>query len=424
MASASISTPSGTPPLTTNYSWAGSFTRLSGITESTGSFDISATDERTHPVTYYGANGSLAIDSISVSGSVGQNSTAKALGNTNNDDPSAKGTPPSPQVAEPINVATGNMYEQITDYTTAGPNPLSFIRYYNSLGNGPGLSSLAGSPGTNWRTNYDRYLQIGATTIVAERADGRQVNFNLSGSSWVPDTDVDMTLTQSGSTYTLTDHNDNVEVYNTASTLFGTLLVNFGQLASITARNGYTQTLTYSGNQLQSVTDSYGRSLTFTYTGAYVYAPIGFLASGSGVLETVTTPDGLVITFTLTAVTGGNLITSVSYNTSPVTSQTYTYGNSSYPFALTGITDENGNSFASWTYDAYGNAITSQFGTGGSTSYLTTMTYNSDGTTTVTNALGVADTYSFTTFAKHAESDAASAAPRLPPRQRRREFWL
>ena len=37
---------------------------------------------------------------------------------------------------EPINLGTGNMYEQVTDYTTVGQNPLAFIRYYNSMAYG------------------------------------------------------------------------------------------------------------------------------------------------------------------------------------------------------------------------------------------------------------------------------------------------
>src|SRR5208282_5057234 len=36
-------------------------------------------------------------------------------------------------VGDPINVATGNLVEQVTDYTTVGANPLAFIRTYNSL---------------------------------------------------------------------------------------------------------------------------------------------------------------------------------------------------------------------------------------------------------------------------------------------------
>ena len=34
---------------------------------------------------------------------------------------------------DPINVATGNLFEHYVDYTTIGANPLSFERYYNSL---------------------------------------------------------------------------------------------------------------------------------------------------------------------------------------------------------------------------------------------------------------------------------------------------
>ena len=35
-------------------------------------------------------------------------------------------------VGDPINTATGNLFEHVMDYTTAGQNPLQMIRYYNS----------------------------------------------------------------------------------------------------------------------------------------------------------------------------------------------------------------------------------------------------------------------------------------------------
>jgi hypothetical protein len=41
---------------------------------------------------------------------------------------------PPGNVGEPINVPTGNMNYHHADYTTAGQNPLSFTRYYNSRG--------------------------------------------------------------------------------------------------------------------------------------------------------------------------------------------------------------------------------------------------------------------------------------------------
>ena len=291
--------------------------------------------------------------------------------------------PGEPSGGDPITIGTGNLFEEATDYTTAGQNPLSFTRYYNSLGNIFYGDTFATTLGVNWRGTYDSYLHITpatgqATSVVAERADGQVLNFTLNGSSWTTDTDVDATLTQSGSTWTLTDHNDTVFIYAANSS-------GEGMLNSITLRNGYTRTLTYSGSQLQTVTDSYGRQLGFSY-------------SSNGMLQTITTPDSLVLTYGFTAATGGNQLISVSYNTSPVTSQTYVYENSAVPFGLTGIIDENNNRFATWTYDNAGRGLTSQHGAGTSIADLTTLTYNNDNTTTVTNALGVTDTYTFETL--------------------------
>ncbi len=299
-----------------------------------------------------------------------------------------------PQVGDPIAPGTGNVFEQITDYTTAGQNPLQFIRYYNSMGNATGLNSLAVMLGENWRSNFDRYLQIGATTVVAERPDGQELGFTLSGSTWVSDSDVDVTLTSSGSTWTLTDHGDTDEVYDAVAPPAGSPLVNVGQLASIRYRNGYTQTLTYSGSQLASVTDSYGRTLSFTYSGNY--------------LSTVITPDTPELTYGFTAAVGGtDVLTSVSYNTSPVTKQVYGYADLQYPYALTSITNEDGNTYASWTYDSGGRGLSSQLGSGAS---LTSVAYSSNGTTSVSNALGVVDTYTFSTLQNVAKVTQISRA--------------
>lgn len=38
-------------------------------------------------------------------------------------------------VGDPVNPATGNMFEAATDYATAGPNALAFKRYYNGMAN-------------------------------------------------------------------------------------------------------------------------------------------------------------------------------------------------------------------------------------------------------------------------------------------------
>jgi RHS repeat-associated protein len=375
----------GSPPLTLDPSWEASFTRSSQITIGCGfwnDFSIGYTDPTTHIL--YSASGSLGtIANINVVGAPAFNALAKSLGSPSDvpcgcnvpvsvNDPNAADKSAN-AVADPITVATGNMFLSAQDYATAGQNPLSFTRSYNSSQVTANPGTLATSLGTNWRSTYDRYLNIvSATTVTVERADGQVVAFTLSGSTWATDADVDMTLTQAGATWTLKDHIDNTETY--------TVTGSKGLLQSIAARNGYTQTLNYTGSQLTSVSDSYtGRSLGFTY-----YT--------SGLLETLTTPDGLVLTYSYTPATGGNQLTSVSYNTSPVTNITYQYTDASFPFALTGVVDEKGQQYQTWGYDAYGNANSSQRGSGAD---LTTLTYNADGTVTSTNAFGVADRYIF-----------------------------
>ena len=114
-------------------------------------------------------------------------------------------------------------------------------------------------------------------------------------------------------------------------------------------------------------------------------------------LNTLTTPDNLVLTFSYDspAADTSRLLT-VSYSTSPQTSQTYVYENAGLPLALTGVVDEDGTRFATWTYDAFARGLTTQLGSGAD---LSTITYNdADGSRIVTNALGVVDAYTFATL--------------------------
>jgi RHS repeat-associated protein len=279
-----------------------------------------------------------------------------------------------PGVGDPINLSSGDVFEQVTDYETAGQNKLSYIRYYNSLAS---PETFACDLGSNWRSNYDRFLQFfSSNLIIAERPDGQELNFYNNNGSWTSDGDVDYTLTQSGTTWTLTDPSDTTEVYFQA---YGG-----GLPQSITLRNGYAQTLAYDSNyDLVSVTDSYNRQLTFVNSGCNA--------------STITTPDGLVLTYAYNTVNYTNdQLASVSYSTSPTTSQHYLYQSANSPYALTSIVDENGATYANWTYDGAGRGLTSQVG---GRANLTTVTYDdTNNTRTVTTALGVTDTYSFTSL--------------------------
>ena len=149
--------------------------------------------------------------------------------------------------------------------------------------------------GPNWRTNYDRYVRRFRDPAPggAPRRTGHQLR--TCAGVGTPDSDVDVKLTYSGTTYTLTDPDDTVETYTVTS--------GKGTLNSIAYPNGYTQTMNYTTGVLTSVSDSYSRSLTFTYT--------------SGMLTGVTTPDSATLTYGYTTVASQSLLTSVTYNTSP-----------------------------------------------------------------------------------------------------------
>lgn len=302
----------------------------------------------------------------------------------------------------PIDMGTGNVFYKHTDYATAGSNPLSFIRYYNSQGSTDSAAvSFVGRTATNhnWRSNFDRTIDpIYSNVVLAERPDGRVLPFYLVGSTWTPDTDVDYTLTQSGSTWTLTGPDDTVETYTSPLTAGSGVAATPGDsvtenafLTSTKARNGYTQTINSGSGGVTSVTDSYGRTLSFSY-------------NADGTLASLTTPDNTTITYGYTTgpeldlLTTGQQLSTVTFPTSPAQVITYSYDQDGLPFALTGVTDEDGNPYEAWTYDSDGRGLTSSQG-GGLNANLYTFTYPTLGTTTtVTNALGVTDNYTFIPF--------------------------
>jgi hypothetical protein len=297
----------------------------------------------------------------------------------------------------PIDIGSGNKYEQVLDYETTGQNKLSLIRYYNSMAT-PDTSAV--SMGRNWRTNYDRYLHIFSYGIAAERPDGAVIGFSSNSGVYAPDSDVDLKLTKSGTNWTLTDQNDTSEIYFTSGTE--------GVLQSITQRNKYTQALTYSHGAIAFVSDSYNRHLTLGYS--------------SGLLTTVSTPEfasGLTYSYVTYASAGTHLLQTVTYDTFPApTHQTYLYENTSYPYALTGIIDENGNRYATWGYDGFGRGILSQLS--GSVNYMSVYYNDTNGNRVVKGPLGIVETYKFATLQgvpKVKEIDRAANSPLSPHRK-------
>jgi len=278
----------------------------------------------------------------------------------------------SPRVCEgnPIFVSTGNKFLAETDFVGGMNTHIELRRYYNSL------AISATGFGQNWRSTYDRsVLTWGDNYAQVTSPEGRIDSFWLVNGVWVSDPDVRLTLTavMSGGVqvgWQVVQSDDTTENYNIS-----------GQLTSIVTRSGLTTTLTYNAsNQLAAVTGPFGHSLSYTYT-------------SSGNVYQVTIPSGGIYTY---AYDSNNNLISVTYPDS--TSRQYAYTNTSYIHALTGITDENGNAYASFAYDSNGRAVSTQHagGAGLTTISYTTLAYKMT-SATATDPMGNAHKYSFTT---------------------------
>lgn len=288
--------------------------------------------------------------------------------------------PPNSCAGNPINTGMGNKFEQETDYVGFGAFPLIFGRYYNSSS-----SVTQGNTGFySWRHSYDRYIRVvsqgGLSTAFALRPDGKTYSFTLLNGAWTSDADVTDKLVRLADTagdlagWEYSTSEDEIETYNAS-----------GQLLSVSNRAGLAQTFSYdSDGKLTSVTDPFGLRLTFSYDAA-------------SRISRMIDPGGGIYNYTYDI---NSNLASVAYpdntpaNPNDNPKRIYMYENASFSHALTGITDENGNRYATWAYDGHGRAVTSEHAGGAE---RVELTYNADGTASVTDALGATRTYSFQT---------------------------
>jgi YD repeat-containing protein len=288
---------------------------------------------------------------------------------------------PSPCVDQgnPINASTGNKWQHEIDLLKSSPG-LGFDRYYNAS-----ITTDIAHLATGWMHPYAQKIKVQAyaSWIEVIRFNGKKYIFNRTGNTYVTDADINDKLAE------LKDANGNRSgwQYTTGDQAIENYDVN-GKLLSITDRDGLVQTLTYSdastpitvapaAGLLLRVTDSFGHQLNFTY-------------DAHSRLSTLTDPAGGLYRYGYDA---NNNLVSVIYPDGA--SKAYHYENTSFPHALTGITDENGNRYATYGYDAQGRGILTEHAGGVDRASLA---YNADGSTTVTDALGTARTYQFQTI--------------------------
>ena len=215
------------------------------------------------------------------------------------------------------------------------------------------------------------------------RQDGREFIFNKVNGTWVGDSDVDDTLTE-------TDNADGsvaswrlfvadkrqYEVYSPEGQLLS-VSDDSHVLVALAYTNGSQlspQGVALPGGLLWTVTDAHGRKLTYNY-------------DTLGRIISVALPDGTTVAYSYDA---NDSLNRVTYPDNSV--RQYLYDESAYSQAgsgqgkLTGIVDESGTRYASYTYQADGRATSSAQGNGAD---LNTVSYtNSGSTATITYPLG------------------------------------
>ncbi len=158
-----------------------------------------------------------------------------------------------------------------------------------------------------------------------------------------------------------------------------------GQLTEIDQLHGEVlsieTTLDSDGNPIERQISSQTRQATLTYT---------YNTATQAIESAVLAHNGTALTFRYSYDANG-MLDQVTYPDD--TARTYAYEDTRYPEALTGILD-NGNALATWEYDGQGRTHRNTLGDG---TDATNLQFNSDGTTTVTNALGKDSVYNFTT---------------------------
>lgn len=227
-------------------------------------------------------------------------------------------------VGNPVNVATGNKYEEALDLKVSTPGiPLEFRRAYNSQ------VFFNGSLGYGWTHTYDMVLNVVQTSPTKRvriwDSDGRALYFYqvqqtsseilFGGESGVKDRLKQVIATGE---YFLRRKEGNL-TYKFGSN---------GKLLQISDPNGNTQTMTYTGGLLTQVSDNFGKSLSIQYS--------------NNRISSVTDPKGQSFSYQYQS---GDLW-KVTYPDMNFISYAYSNHN------LTDKYDTNNNLIGHWAYDS------------------------------------------------------------------------
>jgi YD repeat-containing protein len=294
------------------------------------------------------------------------------------------------EAGNPIIPATGEKILDHTDHEGSGADALSLVRHYrSSRAIGAGAGSANAGLGQAWSHNHAIFLEkLGVANTAGSIAnvrfgDGSERSFEwqTGSGSWLAANSAD-TLTASGTglQYKRLD-DDSLWLFDAA-----------GKLLTVTRRNGWVTTYTYStaatpatiapaAGLLITVSNHFGRTLSFAY-------------SASSQLAGVTAADGRITSYGYDGSAATARLATVSYPgaSGGMVSKTYLYEIAALPRLLTGIIDEKGTRLATYAYDGQGRGISTQHAGGAD---LHTVSYGTGGSVTVTDPLGTQRSYNY-----------------------------
>jgi RHS repeat-associated protein len=248
-------------------------------------------------------------------------------------------------VGNPVNVATGNKYEEAVDLAISAPGiPLEFRRAYNSH------STDDGPLGYGWTHNFNISLeevQQSPKRVLIKDSDGRYLYFTESGGVFTGESGVIDKLyanDPSSGHYTLLRKQGNLEY------VFEYETGNKWRLTEIFDPNENSLTFYYTGSNLTEIRDNFGKSLFISY-------------DTNNRISSVRAPEGQSVTYVYENTDpplfcpAGNLCI-VEYRDKPVPpnpqpgplkdSIKYFYDSN---HNLTDKKDTNGDLFGHWGYD-------------------------------------------------------------------------
>jgi len=370
----------------------GSVALLSGTTDSSGQVLL----DYTPPQTLLGKS---KTDQIRASCAGCSESSIVAI--------NVQGTPlqtcpadPGSATAHPILPATGTKILQERDWQDTSPHPLNLTRHYASRWTEQPMAGLD----SMWSHDHaHRVIGAGAvagpsrTVLFGDGSVSRFINtapvpyadpngggiWQCASNTWCtpPTLVIDPNAyppqwSAQGSQDSMLDAAEGIVLRRASDDSQWLFDKTTGQVLRAQQRNGWTYQYSYANGRLSQISNAFGRALQFAY-------------DAQGRMASATTPDGQVISYLFDSTSRliradfpGNF------------SRTYLYEDARWPQAVTGIVDEAGNRYSSYSYDGQGRAVQSELAGGAD---RTTVAYGS-GASAVTDALGQTRTYQYKTL--------------------------